>query len=171
MSDNQEWQEPSEETTPESVEDEPVGQAQQPREYAEAEFEKLINELEDVLAQAGRVPFSRRLMVDEEHILSIIDRMRVAVPDELRQARQIVREREQLIEATKKKIALTLSEQGLLEIAQRERGRIVGEAEAEANRVRAEADDYARQVLLDLEEKIGKSLTIIQNGLDQLGVV
>jgi cell division septum initiation protein DivIVA len=76
-----------------------------------------------------------------------------------------------LIEATKKKIALSLSDQGLLEIAQRERARIIGEAEAEAARVRAEADDYSRQVLLDLEERVGKALTIIQNGLDELGVV
>jgi regulator of protease activity HflC (stomatin/prohibitin superfamily) len=142
-----------------------------PPEYAEAEFERLINELEESLAAGGRVPFSRRLMIEEEKILDIIDRMRVAVPDELRQARQIVREREQLIEATKKKIALSLSDQGLLEIAQRERARIIGEAEAEAARIRAEADDYSRQVLLDLEERIGKALTIVQNGLDELGVV
>lgn len=151
--------------------EEGVGQVPQPPEYAEAEFERLINDLEEALAAGGRVPFSRRLMVDEERILDIIDRMRVAVPDELRQARQVVREREQLIEATKKKIALSLSDQGLLEIAQRERARIIGEAEAEAARVRAEADDYSRQVLLDLEERVGKALTIIQNGLDELGVV
>lgn len=150
---------------------ETVGQTLEPREYAEAEFERLINELEEALAGGGRVPFSRRLMVDEERMLDIIDRMRVAVPDELRQARQIVREREQLIEATKRKIAITLSDQGLLEIAHRERARIIGEAETDAARVRAEADDYSRQVLLDLEERIGKALTVVQNGLDELGVV
>lgn len=162
---------PSPSWTEQSPPEEPVGQSQTPPEYAEAEFERLINELEESLAAGGRVPFSRRLMIEEEKILDIIDRMRVAVPDELRQARQIVREREQLIEATKKKIALSLSDQGLLEIAQRERARIIGEAEAEAARIRAEADDYSRQVLLDLEERIGKALTIVQNGLDELGVV
>jgi len=162
---------PSPSWTEQSPPEEPVGQSQMPPEYAEAEFERLINELEESLAAGGRVPFSRRLMIEEEKILDIIDRMRVAVPDELRQARQIVREREQLIEATKKKIALSLSDQGLLEIAQRERARIIGEAEAEAARIRAEADDYSRQVLLDLEERIGKALTIVQNGLDELGVV
>ena len=162
---------PSQSWTEQSSPEEPVGQSQTPPEYAEAEFERLINELEESLAAGGRVPFSRRLMIEEEKILDIIDRMRVAVPDELRQARQIVREREQLIEATKKKIALSLSDQGLLEIAQRERARIIGEAEAEAGRIRAEADDYSRQVLLDLEERIGKALTIVQNGLDELGVV
>lgn len=162
---------PSPSWTEQPPPEEPVGQTMSPPEYAEAEFERLINELEESLAAGGRVPFSRRLMIEEEKILDIIDRMRVAVPDELRQARQIVREREQLIEATKKKIALSLSDQGLLEIAQRERARIIGEAEAEAGRIRAEADDYSRQVLLDLEERIGKALTIVQNGLDELGVV
>ncbi|HBW50544.1 MAG TPA: hypothetical protein DEF47_11625 [Herpetosiphon sp.] len=117
------------------------------------------------------MPLTSRLMIDEKQVFDIIDRMRVAVPNELRQARQIVRERDQLIEATKKKIAITLSEQGMLEIAQRERSRIIAEAESEAAKVRSEADEYARQVLLNLEEHIGKSLTIIQNGLDELGVV
>lgn len=154
---------------PEPAGDE-VGQQAAPQEYNEAEFERLINELEDVLAGGGRVPFSRRLMIDEERVLDIIDRLRVAVPDELRQARQIVREREQLLDAAKRKIAVSLSEQGLLEMAQRERARIIGEAEAEAGRIRAEADDYSRQVLLDLEDRVGKALTVIQNGLDELGV-
>lgn len=153
-----------------SVPDEPVDTYAAPAEYEEAEFERLLNELENILASGSRVPFSRRLMVDEQQILDLIDRLRVAAPDELRQARQIVHQRDQLIEATKRKIAASLSEQGLLEMAQRERARIIGEAEAEATRVRAEADDYSRQVLLDLEERVGKALTIIQNGLDELGV-
>ena len=147
-----------------------VGQTRTPPEFAEAEFERLIDELEHVLASASRVPFSRRLMIEEEQFLDIVDRMRVTVPDELRQARQIVRERDQLLETARKKIAHTLSEQGLLDVAQRERAKIIGEAESEAARIRAEADDYSRQVLLDLEERVGKALLIIQNGLEELGV-
>ncbi|MBM7843641.1 hypothetical protein [Herpetosiphon giganteus] len=170
MSEQAQWgEQPSEHQEATSVE--PVGQYQRPPEYAEAEFERLINELEEVLASGGRVPLTSRLMIDEKQVFDIIDRMRVAVPNELRQARQIVRERDQLIEATKKKIAITLSEQGMLEIAQRERTRMIAEAESEAAKVRSDADEYARQVLLNLEEHIGKSLTIIQNGLDELGVV
>lgn len=147
-----------------------IGEAPLPTEFAEAEFERLINELESLLTSANRVPFSRRLMLDEEQVLDIIDRMRVAVPEELRQARQIVRERDQLLETARKRIAVSLTEQGLLEVAQRERARIVGEAEAEAARIRSEADDYSRQVLLDLEERVGKALLVIQNGLEELGV-
>jgi vacuolar-type H+-ATPase subunit H len=149
---------------------EAIGQDAAPQEYAEAEFERLINELEEALAAGSRVFFSRRLMVDEERLLDIIDKLRVSVPDELRQARQVVREREQLLDTARRKANDSLSEQGLLEIAKRERARIIGEAEAEAARVRAEADDYSRQVLLDLEDRVGKALTIIQNGLDELGV-
>ena len=158
----------------EQAQDEPiaemVGEAPMPTEFAEAEFERLINELETLLTSANRVPFSRRLMLDEEQVLDVIDRMRVAVPEELRQARQIVRERDQLLETARKRIAVSLTEQGLLEVAQRERARIVGEAEAEAARIRSEADDYSRQVLLDLEERVGKALLVIQNGLEELGV-
>lgn len=160
----------NDEQAPDEPATEMVGEAPMPTEFAEAEFERLINELESLLTSANRVPFSRRLMLDEEQVLDIIDRMRVAVPEELRQARQIVRERDQLLETARKRIAVSLTEQGLLEVAQRERARIVGEAEAEAARIRSEADDYSRQVLLDLEERVGKALLVIQNGLEELGV-
>ena len=46
------------------------------------ELDQLIDELEDALAEGRRVFFSGRLLVDEERILDIIDRMRVSVPEE-----------------------------------------------------------------------------------------
>jgi DNA anti-recombination protein RmuC len=130
----------------------------------------LIDELEDVIAEGKRVPFSGRLLIDEDRVLDIIDRMRVAVPEELRQARRIISEQERLISEAQERVQQVLQEQGLLAAIEAERARLLEQAEREARAVRAGADEYARQVLEELEQRLLKVITSVQNGLQELGV-
>jgi cell division septum initiation protein DivIVA len=115
------------------------------------------------------VPFSGRLLVDEERILDIIDRMRVAVPEELRQARRVIGEQERLIGEAQARVHEVLEEQGLLAAVEAERARLLGQAERDAQAIRAGADDYARQVLEELEQRLAKLTASVQNGLKELG--
>lgn len=131
----------------------------------------MIDELEDVIAEGKRVPFSGRLLIDEDRVLDIIDRMRVAVPEELRQARRIISEQERLISEAQERVQQVLQEKGLLAAIEAERARLLEQAEREARAVRAGADEYARQVLEELEQRLLKVITSVQNGLQELGVV
>lgn len=128
----------------------------------------MIDELEDALAEGRRVPFSGRLMVDEERILDIIDRMRVAVPEELKHARRIVQERDRLLAEAQERVKQVLQEQGLLSAVEVERQRLLEQAEQEAAQVRAGADEYARQVLEELDQRLEQLLTSVRNGLSTL---
>lgn len=128
----------------------------------------MIDELEDKLAEGRRVPFSGRLMVDEEGILEIIDRMRIAVPDELKQARRIVQEQDRLLAEAQARVQQVLEERGLLEAIEEERQRLLQQAEEEATQVRFGADEYARQVLEDLQDRLDKLLANVRNGLSAL---
>lgn len=130
----------------------------------------MIDELEDVIAEGKRVPFSGRLLIDEDRVLDIIDRMRVAIPEELRQARRIISEQERLISEAQERVQQVLQERGLLEAIEAERARLLEQAEREARAVRAGADEYARQVLEELEQRLLKVITSVQNGLQELGV-
>lgn len=116
------------------------------------------------------MPFSGRLLIDEDRVLDIIDRMRVAVPEELRQARRIISEQERLISEARERVQQVLQEQGLLAAIEAERARLLEQAEREARAVRAGADEYARQVLEELEQRLLKVITSVQNGLQELGV-
>ena len=116
------------------------------------------------------MPFSGRLLIDEDRVLDIIDRMRVAIPEELRQARRIISEQERLIREAQERVQQMLHEQGLLEAIEAERARLLEQAEREARAVRAGADEYARQVLEELEQRLLKVITSVQNGLQELGV-
>lgn len=133
------------------------------------ELDDLIDELEDALAEGRRVPFSGRLLVDEERMLDIIDRMRVAIPEEQKRARRIVQEQERLIAEAQARVQQVLEERGLLEAVEGERDRLLQLAEQEAIQVRAGADAYARQVLEDLDERLLKLTTSVRNGLMALG--
>jgi len=133
------------------------------------ELDDLIDEIEDALAEGRRVPFSGRLLVDEERILDIIDRMRVAIPEEQKRARRIIQEQERLIAEAQARVQQVLEERGLLDAINAERARLMQQAEQEAIQVRAGADDYARQVLEDLDERLTKLVTSVRNGLNTLG--
>lgn len=128
----------------------------------------MIDELEDKLAEGRRVPFSGRLMVDEERILDVIDRMRVAVPEELKQARRIIQEQDRLLAEAQARVQQVLEERGLLAAIEEERQRLLQQVEEEAAQVRAGADEYARQVLEELQERLEKLLTSVRNGLSAL---
>ncbi|MEI7769046.1 MAG: hypothetical protein WCI67_03605 [Chloroflexales bacterium] len=133
------------------------------------ELDDLIDEVEDALAAGRRVPFSGRLLVDEERILDIIDRMRVAIPEEQKRARRIIQEQERLIAEAQARLQQVLDERGLLEAIDAERTRLLQQAEHEATQVRAGADEYARQVLEELDERLMKLVTSVRNGLNTLG--
>jgi hypothetical protein len=132
------------------------------------ELDNLIDELEDVLVEGRRVPFSGRLLIDEERILDIIDRMRVAVPEELKQARRIISEQDRLLNEAQVRVQQALEEQGLLAAVEEERARLIEQAEREAANIRAGADDYARQVLEELQERLARLASNVENGLKAL---
>lgn len=124
--------------------------------------------MEESLAAGRRVPFSGYLLVEEEQILDIIDRMRVAVPEELKKARRVIQEQDRLLEEARARVQHVLEEQGLMAAIEDERQRLLKQAEEEAVQVRAGADDYAEQVLKELDDRLTKLLTSVRNGLDTL---
>ncbi len=132
------------------------------------ELDDLIDELEDTLAAGWRMPVGGRLLVDEERVLDIIDRMRVAVPEELKRARRVVQEQDRLIAEAQSRVQQVLEERGLLEAVEAERARLLQQAEQDAATVRAGADDYARQVLVELDERLAKLAASVRNGLSAL---
>jgi hypothetical protein len=94
--------------------------------------------------------------------------MRVAVPEELKQARRVIGEQERLIGEAQAHVRQVLEEQGLLAAVEAERARLIEQAERDAANVRAGADEYARQVLEELEQRLVRLTTSVQNGLREL---
>jgi cell division septum initiation protein DivIVA len=133
------------------------------------ELDDLIDELEEVIAAGIRLPLSGgRTLIDETRVLEIIDQMRTVIPEEIRRARRIIAEQEQLLATAQARVQEVLSERGLLAAVEAERERLLQQAEQEAAEVRAGADAYARQVLEELDERLSKLLSSVRNGLHAL---
>lgn len=139
----------------------------------------LIDRLESLINEAKRLPLTSGVIVNQEEFLSIIDQMRINIPLEIREARRLKTEREQVIaqaQAEAEKILAEakgqveglLTEEQLLKAAREESAKIIEQARREAEKIRKGADEYAIEVLGQLQDQLMALQTTIQNGLDYL---
>ncbi len=126
-----------------------------------------------------RVPFTSRALVDEDRLLDLIEELRALIPTELQQAQDLVAQRDQILEDAKRQAEARLSEARQMAHAMTAEHAIMREAIEESEKVRKQlaqdthgqqvsADRYAEELLTELEAKITRALTIIQNGRGML---
>jgi cell division septum initiation protein DivIVA len=143
------------------------------------DLQYLIDRLETMVTGAKRVPISNRLMLDEQELADLIDQMRTVLPEEVRAARKVLRERDSIIaeaqqqaddvlKTAHEQAEMLLDEQGLLAEAQARANQFMEEIERDAQERIQGADDYARQVLTQLQAQLGRHLKTIEAGLQSL---
>ncbi len=120
------------------------------------------------MAEGRRVPFSGQLLVDESRVIDMIDRLRAATPDEIKQARRQISEHEQQLALADARVRAAMDEGGVSAAITTERERLLSHALREADEIRAGADDYAHQVLSELEARLARVLAGVQKGLAEL---
>ncbi|MEA3408011.1 MAG: ATPase [Chloroflexota bacterium] len=124
--------------------------------------------------------FSRKVAIDEDAFLNIVDQMRITIPQEIKQAREVQLERDKyiaqaheearrIIAQAREDAAEQLDDHQLKEAARAEAEEIVEAARADARRIRAGADDYAEAKLMELARSVGQLQQVIRNGLEALG--
>src|SRR5512142_1125607 len=57
----------------------------------------LIDKLDDLVHNAKAVPLTDQVRIDREEIYDILDQMRATIPEEIKQARWIVKERQEML--------------------------------------------------------------------------
>ena len=135
----------------------------------------LVGRLENLITHSRRVPLVNQIMVKEADILNIIDQMRSSIPDELKQARAIIHDKERILaqaqaDANKilaqahEKAEETVHGEGLLRLA-----------DEKAEQIKVEADAYVaetlralRDHLTSIEMDIDRSILSIEKGLASL---
>ncbi len=61
------------------------------------DIQYLVDRLENLIASSRRMPLFNQIMVKEADMLDIIETMRTAIPDEIKQARRIIQEKERIL--------------------------------------------------------------------------
>lgn len=140
---------------------------------------KALNELEEYIENSSRVPLTRKVMVDEDRILDILDRIRTTIPEEIRQAKWIIQEREKvltdsqkeairIIEDAQKQVDKRADESEVVRKAKAMAEEIVAKAESVSNEIREGARQYADDILASLQENLGNILKQIEEGRSEL---
>ena len=139
----------------------------------------LVERLEALIAGGKKLPLTNSVVLDQTGVLDLVDQLRVAVPDEVRQARRITEEAGRIVDRARDEAAAIVDrarEQAAFMIEERELTRgaeqrarqILEHASQEAVEIRRGADEYAAGVLVRLEGECIKALTSIKRGIDML---
>jgi F0F1-type ATP synthase membrane subunit b/b' len=128
-----------------------------------------LQQLEDMVRDAKSMPLSSSALLNREEVLDLVKDMKESLPDEIRQARWVVKDREELL-AKARRDAEVMVEQGqeeqlrlasreaVVQRAQEESDRILQEAGEDARRIRLEAEDYVDAKLAQFEIALQKIL-------------
>jgi len=139
----------------------------------------LVDRLEEFFNEAKAFPFTRSVIVNEDRMLELIDQMRIAIPDEVKKAQQLLAQRDRILaqgqEEANRTIALSrekadeLTERDQITAAARQRAeQIIAQARAEAETTRRDADNYVIDVLSHFETDLERILTQVRNGIRSL---
>jgi cell division septum initiation protein DivIVA len=140
------------------------------------DIQHLIDRLEDLVDGGRHIPMGKYTIVDEESVLSIIDQMRISIPDQIESAVRVVNQRDKLMaqaneEASRivtharQKSEDMLNRDSIVVGARHQASNIVAQAQREGDQMRADADAYVVEVLRELESHLLRTLTVVRNGI------
>lgn len=133
--------------------------------------------------EAGRsMPMSASVLVNREEVVALIEEAIHGLPEELRRARWMLKEREEYL-AQARREADDIVEAGRLqaermversEVVRESRRRaqsVIDDAEAAARALRHESEDYVDQKLASFEVVLERTMQAVQKGRERLQVV
>lgn len=137
---------------------------------------QLIDRLEELFNDAKAVPFTHNVIVDEDRMLELIDQMRIAIPEEVKKAQQVVSQRDRVMAQAQEEANRTLQlsrdkadqyvqKDVIVQEAQRRAEQILNQARAEAEATRVDADNYVVDTLMQLQDQIAKLSNQVSNGV------
>ena len=146
----------------------------------------MVDRLETLINTSKVVPVSGSLLVDKKKVLELVDQLRLVIPQEVKQAEEVLTQKDQImnnamVEARRAKSQaedefmeklnqneLLKRAEEMLADAEHKANRITDQAEAEAHAKRTEADAYALRALRAFEKELNSLHGSVRKGIDLL---
>jgi hypothetical protein len=157
----------------------------------------LVDRLENLVSSSRRMPLVNQVLIKETDILNIIDQMRTTIPEEIKQARRIIQEKERILaqaqadakniqsrirgeveKAMRREGLLSAAEdrsQEIMRLATEQAQMIMRRTEEQSEQLKIDADNYAtetlrnlREHLMNIETEIERTVLSIEKGLETL---
>jgi hypothetical protein len=136
----------------------------------------LVDRLEELINNSRDIPFTRNVIIDEDRVLDIIDQMRVAIPEEVKKSQQILAQKDRVIAQAKEEADRTINiakeksekladRDNIVLDAKKRANQIESDAELQAQKTQAEADEYVAETLTNLEIALERVLNQVRNGI------
>jgi hypothetical protein len=114
----------------------------------------LIDRLEELVAEARRMPIGQGVVVDRRRILELVDQMRSSVPWEVKEAERIVTEKEDILEEARREGDGIVHRAEMEAQEKLDESAIIQAAEREAQAIHARAEDRAQTILEDAQAQV-----------------
>ncbi len=141
--------------------------------------EGMVRQALDAINSARTMPLSSSVLVARDEVAELLQRALDLLPDELRQARWLLRERDEFIAQRKREAESLLDDvraqaermvqrTEIVRQANQVAQRILDDAREEARRLRHEAEDFCDQKLASFEIVLDRTLKTVQAGREKL---
>jgi len=151
------------------------------------EILNIVDKLDALITTSLKVPVAGRTLLDAKKVQELMDQMRLAVPQDVKAAEEIVMRKEEIFnqaEVERRKIKAQAEEEfrarlnqtevmnqatrkahAIIEEAEHKASRVMAQADTETRTKKAEADAYSAKTLRAMEKQLTANLTSIRNGL------
>jgi len=139
----------------------------------------LVDRLEELFNESKPFLGTKKVLIDEGRLLDLIDQMRLAIPEEIKNAQQVLSQKDRIIAQAQESANRTTSlarekslemveRDGIVQQAQVKVDEMLVKAKEEAELVRKEADKYAMETLVTLLVKLERNIAEVRKGIDTL---
>lgn len=139
----------------------------------------LIDRLEELFNESKPFLGTRKILMDEDKLLDLIDQMRLAIPEEVKVAQQTNSQKDRILAQASEEAARTINaarEKGIqlverdniVQSAKLRAEQIESQAKENASQIRKDADKYAMETLVNLQIKLERNLAEVKRGIQIL---
>lgn len=139
----------------------------------------IIEQIQDIVNSSSKLPFSNKIVVDQIKMLDLLDELVRLLPEDLKKARKVLEERQQILIDAQKEGEIILKEakehldkmvnqEEVMKLAKEKSEQILSYAKQTAREIRAGANNYADEVLSHLEQHLEKVLETVKKGREEL---
>jgi F0F1-type ATP synthase membrane subunit b/b' len=129
--------------------------------------EQLLRRVLDIVAGARPMPLSKSVMIDRDEVLELLEEAAERLPDELRAARWLLKEREEFLAKVRREGEDILDQARARAERMVQRTEVVKAADTRARQIVERAEDHARRMRLECEDFCDQKLASFEIVLER----
>lgn len=127
-----------------------------------------IQQLEDMVKDAKSMPLSSSALLNRDELLELVEQMKASVPEEVKQARWVVKDREELLAKARRDAEKIVEEARAEQLRMAGQEEVVRRAEQESERILTEAQEESRRMRLEAEDYVDAKLAQFEIALQRI---